>query len=349
MTTMPEAHQIEQLEIDILLDGIRNRYGYDFTHYSRASLKRRVDRVREREQLSSYTALLDKLYHDAGYFDEFLKCISITVTEMFRDPPFYVAVRQKIVPMLKTFPFIKIWHAGCATGEEVYSMAIVLHEEGFLDRARIYATDFNKHSLDRAQEGIYTAKTMNAANGQLSRCRRHRRVLATTTNASYDLVKFKDYLKDHITFSYHNLVTDGVFGEMNLICCRNVLIYFDKTLQDHVLSRFTESLRHGGFLCLGNKETLNFTAVKPLFRDDRCAAKNLQENAETPVQPPRYSAVVMGLSAGGMHALKVILPALPSSFPLPVAIAQHISESSGQLSGRLSESAWLADRQRSRR
>lgn len=261
---MPEAHQIEQLEIDILLDGIRNRYGYDFTHYSRASLKRRVDRVREREQLSSYTALLDKLYHDAGYFDEFLKCISINVTEMFRDPPFYVAVRQKIVPMLKTFPFIKIWHAGCATGEEVYSMAIVLHEEGFLDRTRIYATDFNKHSLDRAQEGIYTAKTMNAAKANYLAAGGTGE-FCDYTNASYDLVKFKNYLKDQITFSYHNLVSDGVFGEMNLVCCRNVLIYFDKTLQDHVLSRFTESLRHGGFLCLGSKETLNFTAVKPFF------------------------------------------------------------------------------------
>ncbi len=264
MTAMPQGHDVEKIEIDMLLGGIRSRYGYDFTHYSRASLKRRVDRVREHGRLTSYTALLDRLYHDEVYFDEFLRSMSITVTEMFRDPPFYRAVREKLVPMLKTFPFIKIWHAGCATGEEVYSMAILLHEEGFLNRARIYATDFNKHSLDKAQEGIYPAKNMEAAKanyiaaGGTGDFFEH-------TSSSYDLVKFNDYLKKHITFSYHNLVSDGVFGEMNVICCRNVLIYFDKTLQDHVLSQFAESLRHGGFLCLGNKETLNFTAVKSAF------------------------------------------------------------------------------------
>jgi chemotaxis protein methyltransferase CheR len=260
----PRAHDIEKMEIDMLLDGIRNRYGYDFTHYSRASLKRRVDRVREHGRLSSYTALLDKLYHDAGYFDEFLRGMSITVTEMFRDPLFYRALRETIVPMLKTFPFIKIWHAGCATGEEVYSMAILLHEEGFLGRTRIYATDFNKHSLDKAQEGVYAAKNLAAAAANYAAAGGIGD-FSDYTNASYDLVKFKDFLKERITFSYHNLVSDGVFGEMNLICCRNVLIYFDKVLQDRVLSQFTESLRHGGFLCLGSKETLNFTAVKSLF------------------------------------------------------------------------------------
>jgi chemotaxis protein methyltransferase CheR len=264
MMMMPHAHDVEKMEIDMLLDGIRSRYGYDFTHYSRASLKRRVDRVRENGRLASYTALLDKLFHDVSYFDEFLKSMSITVTEMFRDPLFYRAVRQKLVPMLKTFPFIKIWHAGCASGEEVYSMAILLHEEGFLNRARIYATDFNKHSLDQAQEGVYPAKNMEAARANYLAAGGSGD-FSGYTNASYDFVKFKDFLKEHITFSYHNLVSDGVFGEMNLICCRNVLIYFDKTLQDHVLSQFTESLRHGSFLCLGNKETLNFTAVKSLF------------------------------------------------------------------------------------
>jgi chemotaxis protein methyltransferase CheR len=254
----------ERMEIEALLEGIRNRYGYDFTHYSRASLKRRIDRAREQARVPNYTALLERVFHNERHFDEFLKSMSITVTEMFRDPPFYRALREKIVPIFRTFPFVKIWHAGCATGEEVYSMAILLHEEGFLDRARIYATDFNKHSLDCAQEGVYPVKNMgvysknyHAAGGAGD--------FSSYANASYDLVKFRDYLKKNITFSYHNLVTDGIFGEMNLICCRNVLIYFDKTLQDLVLTRFLGSLRHGGFLCLGNKETLNFTAVKPLF------------------------------------------------------------------------------------
>jgi chemotaxis protein methyltransferase CheR len=264
MTMSASRHDAEKAEIETLLNGIRSRFGYDFTHYSKASLKRRLDRAREQANLPSYTALLDKLFHEEGSFDLFLKHMSITVTEMFRDPSVYRAIREKIIPVLKTFPFVKIWHAGCATGEEVYSMAILLHEEGFLDRARIYATDFNKHSLQKGREGIYSTKNLETFADNYKDAGGTRN-LSDYYSASYDLVKFKDYLKEHITFSYHNLVTDGVFGEMNLICCRNVLIYFDKTLQDHVLTQFTESLRHGGFLCLGNKETLNFTAVKMLF------------------------------------------------------------------------------------
>ncbi|MGB9153347.1 MAG: protein-glutamate O-methyltransferase CheR [Alphaproteobacteria bacterium] len=261
---IPPAPDAEKMEIDLLLNGILDRYGYDFTHYSPASLKRRLDRAREQSKLHSYTALLNSLVRDERHFDAFLKHMSITVTEMFRDPPVYRAIREKIIPALKTFPFVKIWHAGCATGEEVYSMAILLHEEGFLDRARIYATDFNKHSLEKAQEGVYSSKNMEAYAANY-RAAGGKRDFSDYYTPSYDLVKFKNYLKKQITFSYHNLVTDGVFGEMNLICCRNVLIYFDKTLQDQVLFQFTESLRHGGFLCLGNKETLNFSAVKSLY------------------------------------------------------------------------------------
>ena len=254
----------ERIEIDALLNGIRSRYGYDFTHYSRASLKRRLERALAHLKLTNFTELLDRLFHDEKSFDEFLKFMSVTVTEMFRDPAFHRAIREQLVPVLKTYPFVKIWHAGCATGEEVYSMALLLHEEGFLDRARIYATDFNKHSLDTASNGVYPVRHMAsfAAN--------YRDAGGTGDfsgyySEGYELAKFKDFLKERVTFSYHNLVTDGVFGEMNLICCRNVLIYFDKTLQDQVLCKFAESLRHGGFLCLGNKESLNFSAVKTLF------------------------------------------------------------------------------------
>ncbi len=199
--------------------------------------------------------------HDEIFFDRFLKYMSVTVTEMFRDPDFYRAVREKVIPVLKTFPFVKIWHAGCATGEEVYSMAILLHEENFLDRARIYATDFNKHSLAAAEAGIYPEERMpnyiaNYLAGGGSRD------FSDYYSAGYGLAKMKDFLKERITFSYHNLVTDGVFGEMNFIACRNVMIYFDKVLQSRVLTLFTDSLRHGGFLCLGNRETLNFSNVK---------------------------------------------------------------------------------------
>jgi chemotaxis protein methyltransferase CheR len=254
----------EEVEIETLLHGIRTRYGYDFSHYSRASLRRRLERALAQTRLTHFSELLDRLFHDEQCFDEFLKIMSISVTEMFRDPEFYQAIRKHVVPLLKTYPFIKIWHPGCATGEEVYSMALLLHEEGFLDRARIYATDFNKHSLDTASNGVYSAGQMAAYadNYRLAGGQGH---FPDYYSDGYELAKFKDFLKERITFSYHNLVTDGVFGEMNIICCRNVLIYFDKTLQDQVLRKFSESLRHGGFLCLGNRESLNFTAVKPLF------------------------------------------------------------------------------------
>ncbi|MGC2399581.1 MAG: protein-glutamate O-methyltransferase CheR [Acidobacteriaceae bacterium] len=254
----------EEVEIDTLLHGIRSRYGYDFAHYSRASLKRRLQRALTHTRLTRFSELLDRLFHDDKSFDEFLKIMSISVTAMFRDPEFYQAFRKQVVPLLKTYPFIKIWHAGCATGEEVYSMALLLHEEGFLDRARIYATDFNKHSLDAAANGVYPAKQMEvyAANYRLAGGKSH---LSDYYSDGYELAKVKDFLKERITFSYHNLVTDGVFGEMNMICCRNVLIYFDRTLQDQVLAKLSESLRHSGFLCLGNRESLNFTIVRPVF------------------------------------------------------------------------------------
>lgn len=254
----------EEVEIEMLLHGIRTRYGYDFVHYSRASLRRRLERALAQTGLTHFSQLLDRLFHDEQCFDEFLKTMSISVTEMFRDPEFYRAIRERVVPLLKTYPFIKIWHPGCATGEEAYSMALLLHEEGFLDRARIYATDFNKHSLDTASNGVYPAKRMAAyaENYRLAGGKDH---FPDYYSDGYELAKLKGFLKERITFSYHNLVTDGVFGEMNIVCCRNVLIYFDKTLQDQVLKKFSESLRHGGFLCLGNRESLNFTAAQPLF------------------------------------------------------------------------------------
>ncbi len=262
--TPPHGTDAERLEIDLLLHGISKRYGYDFSHYSYASLKRRLDHVREQAHVPHFTGLLDKIFHEQAFFDEFLRHMSITVTEMFRDPLFYRAVREKVVPILKTFPYAKIWHAGCSSGEEVYSMAILLHEENCLDRVRVYATDFNKHALDIAQKAVYPIKNadMYAANYKSAGGQRD---FSEYYSAGYDLIKIKDSFKRQITFSYHNLVTDGVFGEMNMICCRNVLIYFDRTLQNRVLSLFSESLRYGGFLCLGSRETLNFTDIKPFF------------------------------------------------------------------------------------
>ncbi|TAH33817.1 MAG: protein-glutamate O-methyltransferase CheR [Alphaproteobacteria bacterium] len=254
----------EKIEIELLLSGIHKRYGYDFSHYSQASLRRRLIRARDYAGRSRFSELLDDLLHNEKSFDEFLKHMSITVTEMFRDPGFYLSVREKIVPVLKTFPFIKIWHAGCATGEEVYSMAILLEEEGFLDRTILYATDFNKYALETAQEGVYPRKNIEDY-AENYRDAGGKRCFSDYYSEGYDLVKIKNRLKERITFSYHNLVTDGVFGEMNIICCRNVMIYFDKFLQNQVLWKFSDALRHGGFLCLGSRETLNFSEIKPLF------------------------------------------------------------------------------------
>lgn len=261
---MMREHDVEKIEIELLLEGIYRRWGYDFTHYSYASLRRRLEQVRIDAEVPRFSVLIDRVLHDEAFFNKFLKTMSITVTEMFRDPLFYKAVREKIIPVMKTFPFVKIWHAGCATGEEVYSMAILLHEEGFLERARIYATDFNKHSLDIAEKGVYPMKNMEAYSTNYRNVD-GRGYFEEYYSDGYGHAKMKDFLKERITFSYHNLVTDGVFGEMNLVCCRNVLIYFDKTLQNRVLKLFTNSLRHGGFLCLGSKETLNFTDVKRYY------------------------------------------------------------------------------------
>lgn len=248
----------------MLLEAVYHRYGYDFRHYARASLTRRINHLFQRSGLKHLSEMIPKVLHEELFFDQFLNHMSITVTEMFRDPYFFAAIREKVIPALRTYPFIKIWHAGCSTGEEVYSMAIALKEEEFYDRSQIYATDYNKKSLFIAQEGIYSISYMqqyidnyNKAGGKCS--------LSDYCFAKYKSVKMSDSLKENITFAHHNLTTDGVFGEMNLIICRNTLIYFDRTLQDRVLNLFADSLCYGGFLCLGTKETLDFSTVKNQF------------------------------------------------------------------------------------
>lgn len=277
---MNTGRDIENLEMELLLDGIRRRYGYDFTNYSYASLKRRLNSVRDQAKITRYTEMLDRLFHDEAFFDQVLKHMSITVTEMFRDPDFYKAVREQVVPMLKTFPFVKIWHAGCATGEEVYSMAILLHEENFLDRVRIYATDFNKHALDAAQNGVYPLENIHAY-AENYKAAGGKKDFSEYYSVGYGRAKIKDFLKEKVTFSYHNLVTDGIFGEMNLICCRNVMIYFDKTLQNRALRLFTDSLRHGGFLCLGSKESLSFSSVHSLYDTVDAKQRIFKKNSES--------------------------------------------------------------------
>ena len=255
--------EIEKIEIDIILEAIFKRYGYDFRHYAKASLKRRLFHFLKKSNLNTITQMTDKLLYDKVFFQLLLQDFSITVTEMFRDPEFYTVIVKELIPILKTYPFARIWHAGCATGEEVYSLAILLEEEGLLNRSRIIATDINDTAIEKAKEGIYSIDKLKlyidnykTANGKNS--------FSEYYQAQYDSVIMNKSLKKNIYFGNHNLVTDAVFCEANLILCRNVLIYFDKTLQNRVIKLLHNSLTYKGFLCLGNKETLDFTD----FRND---------------------------------------------------------------------------------
>lgn len=259
-----ESNNIEQLELDLLINAIHKRYGYDFRQYARASLKRRVKNHLTKNDLENISELLPIILHDEKRFQVLLFDISVTVTEMFRDPWFFSSLREKVLPFLKTFPYINIWVAGCATGEEVYSLAILLKEEGLYKRCQIYATDFNNAALEKARSRIFPLKDIQ---------KHHRNYLQaggahSLTDyylAQYDAAIFDPSLLKRVTFASHNLSTDSVFGEMNLILCRNVLIYFDHPLQNRVLTLFRNSLRHNGFLCLGSSETLDFSDVSQHF------------------------------------------------------------------------------------
>ncbi|WP_299579457.1 CheR family methyltransferase [uncultured Sunxiuqinia sp.] len=252
------------IELQLLLEGIFQKYGYDFRNYSKAHIRRRVLNRLSLCRLETVSELQNKVLRDPDFFRDFLEDLSINVTEMFRDPDFYRSFRENIVPKLKTYTYFKVWHAGCATGEEVYSLAILLQEEGLLERCQFYATDFNRKVLEIAKEGVYQKADMELyeRNYQLSGGKGK---LSDYYNSMYGSVMFKKELSKRIVFADHNLVTDGVFAEVNLVMCRNVLIYFDKMLQDKVLNLLTESLVPAGYLCLGSKESLKFSTVENRF------------------------------------------------------------------------------------
>ncbi len=256
------------MEIDLLLEAILNRYGYDFRHYSSASIKRRIKHFLLGTDFKTPGDLLPLLIHDKSLFESLLNSLTVTVTEMFRDPYVYWAFRKHVIPILKTYPFIKIWHAGCATGEEVYSMAILLKEEGLYDKAQIYATDINQEALEKAGKGIFNVSSIKKYTDNYQKAG-GKNPFSNYYHSDYDSVIMKSDLKENILFSVHNLVTDSVFGEMNLILCRNVLIYFNKTLQDRVLHLFYDSLVLNGFLCLGNKESIKFSSASAKFKTFR--------------------------------------------------------------------------------
>src|SRR5437867_13390611 len=259
-----EKLDLEALEIKLLTEGIYEHYGFDFRDYSVPSMKRRIWKRIYAEGLSTVSGLQEKVLHDAGTMERLLLDLSINTTAMFRDPTFYLAFRQKIVPTLRTYPFVRIWHAGCSTGEEVYSMAILLREEGLYDRSRIYATDINEVVLQRAKAGIFPLERMQEYTDNYIRAG-GKTSFSEYYTAKYGGALFDQSLTKNVVFSQHNLVTDRSFSEFNVILCRNVLIYFDKTLQSKVHGLFYDSLPMFGVLVLGSKESLRFMAHEDCY------------------------------------------------------------------------------------
>jgi chemotaxis protein methyltransferase CheR len=255
---------LERIEVELLLEAVQRHYGFDFRSYAYSSLRRRVWKRIEAEGLSTVSGLQERVLHDAEVMERLLDDLSVTVTAMFRDPGFYVAFRAEVVPLLRTYPFIRIWHAGCSTGEEVYSMAILLEEEGLYDRARVYATDMNESALRRARDGIFPLERMQEYTENYIRAGGTRSFSEYYT-AGYSGALFDAALRRNVVFAQHNLVTDRSFSEFNVVLCRNVLIYFDKALQSRVHGLFYDSLTKFGVLALGSKESLRFSRYEGCY------------------------------------------------------------------------------------
>jgi chemotaxis protein methyltransferase CheR len=259
-----DTENIESIELDLLLDAVFRLYGYDFRDYAKTSMRRRVANIMKKEEVNTISALQDRVLHDSRSWERFLDGISVNVSAMFRDPGFFLAFRQCAVPVLRTYPFIRIWQAGCSLGEEAYSLAIMLEEEGLYDRSLIYATDINEVSLRQAREAIYPAELMQKytqnyvqAGGQQS--------FSEYYTARYDFAILRPTLQRNIVFSQHNLVSDAPFNEFNVILCRNVMIYFNRGLQERTHNLFHESLAMFGILGLGSRESLRFMPHEHMY------------------------------------------------------------------------------------
>jgi chemotaxis protein methyltransferase CheR len=270
----PQEHdlELEQLEVELLLEGIYRRYGYDFRHYAPASLKRRLRRRMDGEQVDTLSALQERVLHDPLVMERLLLDLSINVTAMFRDPTFFRAFRGLVVPLLRTYPFSRLWVAGCSTGEEVYSFAIVLAEEGLSERVRIYATDINQNVIDIARRGVFPLDKMQEYTQNYIRGG-GTRSFSEYYVARYDGARFSRSLVDGVVFAQHNLASDAAFNEFHVIACRNVMIYFDRPLQEHVHTLFYESLATFGVLALGQKETIRFSPHEEAFEELDAAEK----------------------------------------------------------------------------
>ncbi|MGI8655133.1 MAG: CheR family methyltransferase [Pyrinomonadaceae bacterium] len=261
-----EALELEDIELHLLLEGIYRHYGLDFRDYAAASLKRRIHETMNVEGTRTVSAYQDKVLHDSACMDRLMLALSINVTAMFRDPSFYATFRQKVVPLLRTYPFVRIWHAGCATGEEVYSLAILLQEENLYAKCRIYATDMNKEVLRKAREGIFPLSAMQEYTNNYMQAG-GKRFFSDYYTAQYGSVIFRPSLIENVVFSEHNLATDSSFNEFQVVLCRNVMIYFNKTLQARVHNLIYDSLSMFGVFGIGNKESLRFTSRESFYEE----------------------------------------------------------------------------------
>lgn len=255
---------VSQEQVMILMEDVERLYGYDFTHYTKASLSRRINQLCLLDNFTSFAELRYRVVHDREYVQRFVEKMTVNVTEMFRDPSFFANLRHEILPKLRTSPFIRIWIAGCATGEEAYSLAILLQEENLLHKSLIYGTDINPSVLEQAKKAVIPMANLKSyvENYQLSGGKAD---FSSYYTANYNWVKFNPTLRERIVFASHNLVNDASFNAFQLILCRNVLIYFDTELQARVLSLFDESLETFGYLALGSQETLRFSALAPNY------------------------------------------------------------------------------------
>jgi chemotaxis protein methyltransferase CheR len=258
--------ELEALEVKLLLEGVCRQYGFDFRDYSYASIRRRILSRMHAEQVNCISGLQEKVLHDPETMERLLLSLTVSVTSMFRDPGFYLAFRDKVVPLLRTYPFIRIWHAGCSTGEEVCSTAILLQEEGLYDRCRIYATDLSEAVLQRAKSGIFPLAAMKEYTDNYLRAG-GKRSFSEYYTADEASAIFRASLRENVVFAQHNLVTDGSLNEFNVILCRNVMIYFNRSLQEHVHKLFYESLARLGVLGLGQKESLRFTPHEACYEE----------------------------------------------------------------------------------
>jgi chemotaxis protein methyltransferase CheR len=278
MNDLPVS-KVEAIEINLLLEALYQRYHYDFRNYAQASIKRRLKQAREQLGFSTFSALQEGLLHNAALLSCVLDYLTIQVSEMFRDPSYFRALREKVLPHLRTYPSLRVWVAGCSEGEELYSLVILFREEGLEERTLFYATDISQDALDKASAGVYSLDRIQLFT-ENHRKSGGKSSLSDYYNAAYGRASFDRSLQRRVVFSDHSLVTDAVFAEMHLISCRNVLIYFDRSLQDRALGLFKDSLARKGFLGLGAKESLRFSSHAGTFGDFVREEKIYQRRAE---------------------------------------------------------------------